>query len=68
MAVSKKCDICGKYYDPVNSGSANWIAFCKLKDVSYSILNTLDCCDDCLEAVQNFIKERGEINTDGGKL
>lgn len=64
MALAKKCDICGKYYDPyeieiceklVNGFTWTWtdsdeLFFCPIK-------KALDCCPECMAKIRDFIAE-----------
>lgn len=66
MAVARKCDRCGKYYDEYGNRDAFHrsyvcgIAFVdKKRDKSYSGTdeNGFDLCPDCLESVRRFVLE-----------
>lgn len=71
MAVSRKCDRCGKHYDPYRDNgkhkvgyNVNGIAFvCMTNNGSYSGRETdgFDLCRECLDAAVKFMME-GDIH------
>lgn len=70
MAVSKKCDRCGKHYDPYRDNgkhkigyAVNGIAFvCMTNNDSNSgrVANGFDLCPNCLDAVVAFVMNPDE--------
>lgn len=62
MSVAKKCDICGKFYEPdADDRFVNLIIKSidkTLKAVEYTKVD-VDICPECLDAVMNLLKERG---------
>lgn len=60
MAIAKKCDICGAFYDYASENQHNAIAFGRIDheyDFIYSNKNTMDCCPSCLESIKSHIEE-----------
>lgn len=64
MAVARKCDICGTYYEPYNiaeSGNEvkkknNGIAFLSIDNNDrYFTGERIDCCPTCLESIKKHI-------------
>lgn len=61
MAIAKKCDICGVYYDSYNEHynkeKTNGFMFLNI-DIhgKYYAGNPTDCCPKCMEAIRNYIK------------
>ena len=60
MALAKKCDICGKYYevsgDNYNkSANAIQIRSRNLTNTQYWELDTYDCCPQCINSIVNLI-------------
>ena len=42
MAIARKCDRCGKYYD-------------ENKKYRYNLVMGIDLCDECLGKIKNFL-------------
>lgn len=66
MAVAKKCDICGKLYEPYNSkkdgNNPNGIMFLNIDDSGSYWKNTaLDCCPECMKFIKNHIKKLNRL-------
>lgn len=61
MARAVKCDICGKYYDHYGQkvGDKNGITFVRT-ELNYNVydIEKLDCCKECLNAIEELIKNR----------
>lgn len=60
MAIAKKCDICGTFYDYESEKPHNAIAFGWINrdyDFIYNNKNTMDCCPSCLESIKSRIEE-----------
>ena len=64
MAIAKKCDICGRLYEPYkhirisvrNKEFANGIAFMNIEtDQHYNTMEINDCCPYCMELINNFV-------------
>ena len=61
MAIAKKCDVCGTYYEPYNikcsSERVNGLMFLNI-DTSqkYFSHNTIDCCPKCMETIKRHIR------------
>lgn len=56
MALARKCDICGEFfeYDP---NGCDEISFRNLdKNRSTSELEEYDCCPNCMESIKNYIE------------
>ena len=63
MAAARKCDICGKLYEPygLKVGDTNGISFVRIDwNRNYTNQNILDCCEECLNAIEELIKNRKE--------
>lgn len=64
MALARKCDICGNYYDKYGTKNSdkrdNALIFAVLFD-DYSIdkKKILDCCPNCMKEIKEKIKELG---------
>lgn len=61
MAVAKKCDICGKLYEPYNERhevkKPNGFMFLNIDtNGKYYSNNTIDCCPECMESIKDYIK------------
>ena len=60
MALAKKCNRCGKYYDPypnLNSNQCNGIRKCFICDngtVRYNN-DAIDLCQECMDAFDDFM-------------
>lgn len=61
MAIARKCDICGRYYDPYNntgclrkSNGVTFISVTNSEEVSTN--ERYDCCPECIEKVSSFIE------------
>ena len=63
MAIAKKCDRCGKYYDKNTEHKQNIMCF------TVSGLNTdfKDLCDECLDKLHIFLNGAELIMEDGKK-
>ena len=64
MAIAKKCDICGNYYEPYSiaiSGPEaktkhNGLAFVSINNEGrYFSAPIMDCCPGCLESIKRHI-------------
>lgn len=68
MSIAKKCDLCGALYVPYSfmkkdEKQPNGFMFLNIDTVQhYWPHQVKDTCPECMTALQNFIKERGEIN------
>ena len=70
MAIARKCDICGTYYEPYNIANSkrevesnrNAIAFVSINDNDKYFSSTpMDCCPKCLESIRRHIDDlKGE--------
>ena len=68
MGIARKCDVCGKLYEPYNTGAMdegyNTLMICKRTKGSDFYQDKLikDLCPDCMNAVVDLIDrlERGE--------
>lgn len=61
MALARKCDVCGKFYEPygLQVGDKNGIKFVRTNsDLTISNLDKLDCCKECLAAIEDAIENR----------
>lgn len=62
MALARKCDICGRYYEPYNmffasgSNDVNTVHLGITDEYNefHSIVE-LDCCQDCMKIIKNTI-------------
>ena len=61
MAVAKKCDICGAYYDPYNwkeFDPPNGFMYLNIdNEGDYEKGEPYDCCPNCMDRIENFIKD-----------
>ena len=64
--IARKCDRCGKYYEPYRSNhdgfeeGVNGISFIHMKtnrECSSAVKDRYDLCPECLRAAIAFIKE-----------
>ena len=65
MAIAKKCDICGQFYSYYETTSRikprmiNAIALATINRMGlYEVKECLDCCVECLTAIEHVIEER----------
>lgn len=67
MAVAKKCDVCGEYYDYfTNPDIVNHVDFQHIDedgDVTRDNIKGYDICGKCVTAIYNLIKSRGKGGT-----
>ena len=61
MAYAKKCDNCGKYYDPYEGKEIVHLGSCRLMffDQSGNEKGTFDLCENCMETVVKFLITSG---------
>lgn len=60
MAIAKKCDICGKLYEPYNLKDSrndhNGLMFLNIdNDQRYFKHSIIDCCPECMTDIKNYI-------------
>lgn len=60
MALAKKCDICGTFYDLYNhknnKDKLNGFMFLNIDESGrYFSHNPVDCCPTCMESIQRYI-------------
>ena len=60
MAVAKKCDICGKFYELYNvkndSKNTNGFMFLNINDErKYYAHDIIDCCPECMRSIRGHI-------------
>lgn len=69
MALAKKCDLCGDYYEPYNTAkhaeNVNGIAYFNIDAdrKSWTRHIVIDCCPKCMESIKNHInslKRKGD--------
>ena len=58
MSLAKKCDICGKLYEYYSGKNGLSIECVNMRGVVDRTTRTYDCCPECMEALEKFIKER----------
>ena len=63
MALARKCDICGKLYEPYNEkkNSENPNGFMLLSNDTtnqYFSYGKIDCCPDCMESILQRIDQQ----------
>lgn len=68
MAIAKKCDRCGKYYEPYNfacdSEKINGVKTLNIDDNGkYFAQDTLDFCPECCEEFNIWLNRKGSIVT-----
>lgn len=61
MAIAKKCDLCGKYYDSYNekkdSNNTNGIMFINIDDQQKFYKNDLiDLSPECMESIKKHVE------------
>lgn len=64
MAAAKKCDLCGKLYEPYNEGQNSkkpngYILISIDTNRKYYDYGSTDCCPDCMETLLQCIKRLG---------
>lgn len=65
MALAKKCDICGVFYEHDVNAKRNAIRFCKT--TSLGVANNdqvMDCCPECISEIEACLercKNRPEV-------
>lgn len=61
MAIARKCDRCGKLYEPYNlknKDGMNTLKSIQIDDVgSQTLLNKIDLCPECCEAFNKWLKD-----------
>lgn len=70
MALARKCDICGKYYEPYNIANSgpetrttqNGVVFVSVdNNEKYFSAKPMDCCPECLNSIKRHIDDlKGE--------
>lgn len=63
MSAAKQCDICGKFYELYNtrnnSKNTNGLMFLNIdRDMKYFAHDPIDCCPECIDAIQRYIDFR----------
>lgn len=60
MALARKCDICGVFYEPYNekrdSENPNTICFGNTDDTTDSWNDPMDCCPECMSSIKAHIE------------
>lgn len=61
MAAARKCDICGKFYEPYNNvrdpGKPNGIRFLNIaSDTTFWDHEKLDCCPECIDSIKTHLE------------
>lgn len=61
MSIAKKCDVCGKLYEPYNTsyteGNPNGIMFLNIDNTQkYFSHKAIDCCPNCMSRLQAYIE------------
>lgn len=61
MSIAKKCDVCGKLYEPYNTryteDNPNGVMFVNIvNDQKYFSHKAIDCCQSCMSRLQAYIK------------
>lgn len=65
MALAKKCDICGDYYDPyevemdgkkLNGFTWTWADVLEANEFLCPMDEAIDCCPECMRKIQHFVK------------
>lgn len=62
MAIAKKCDVCGKFYEPYNEKNdpknVNGFMLINIdKERKYYVHNVTDCCPECMDSILNYINK-----------
>lgn len=58
MSMAKKCDLCGVLYESYPNSNGDGISIERMNRNSstvYSTLETMDCCKECMDAIQKLI-------------
>lgn len=60
MAMAKKCDICGKFYETYNikhnENKTSGLMFLNVDEYRKYFSNTvIDCCPECMKSIKNHI-------------
>lgn len=67
MAMSKKCDRCGIFYDPypVRNTPRTYNAVTRLRINKFGDVNAqgdrVDLCLDCMEKLERFLRNAGDV-------
>lgn len=69
MALAKKCDTCGRFFEfDRYSNKHNGFMYVRFNNIGtlYDDNVPYDCCPECMEKIQNFIKglKKGETEKD----
>lgn len=61
MSIAKKCDVCGKLYEPYNTSNTkdnpNGIMFLNIDNAQkYFSHKAMDCCPDCISKIKKMLK------------
>ena len=68
MAAARKCDICGKFYEPYNNmyidyscrknpDHTNGFTLLNIvNDGDFATTNIQDCCPECMESIKRYIE------------
>lgn len=64
MAIAKKCDICGRLYEPYDNKGINGIGYLYIDGMgNWALKRKFDCCPLCLSSINNHIESlKGEKN------
>lgn len=67
MAAARKCDICGRFYEPYNNvrdpAKPNGIRLLNIaSDTTFWDHEKLDCCSECMSVILNFIYKKENQN------
>ena len=65
MALARKCDVCGRFYESYNekknSENPNGFMFLSIDTTNqYFSYGKTDCCPVCMESILKHIKRLGE--------
>lgn len=60
MAIARKCDVCGKFYEEYNTKrdkkNTNGFMFLNLLDnQNYHDHDPYDCCPECMTSIRNYV-------------
>lgn len=58
MALAKKCDICGAFFEHDTAAKRNGMTFCKITSQGvYTTQTVMDCCPECISDIEECLEK-----------
>lgn len=70
MALAKKCDRCGRFYEPISKNirrhMVNSIGLISRQNTNngHTVLDVIDCCESCLMEFEQWLNKGTEGDTE----